>query len=444
MRRFSHQSRHEWTEVDCLGVAVHARVWGGDEHLAAGLPVVLVAGLGMSSSYWIPLGRRLGEWFYAVAPDMPGFGRTRRSPRTPWPGGPSAREQADQLLAWLDARGIGRAIFCGNSCGCQVIVDLAVRFPDRVEKLILTSPTFEAGFRNFRSELPRLALGGLFEKPSMALLLLAEYGKAGPARLIQQASRMMNDPIEAKALRVQAPTLIIRGQWDPLVSQRWCRLLAKKLPRAMLVEIEDVGHAVQYSAPVVTTNVIAGFIRGKLNASQPLADREVIAPRDDPRRDPLGPPQPISPWLHGWLDCLALGFSVALPRCIRCSPHARRWLAGAAAASVANNLVTHRPMRGHRRLPMLSHAVVDILCGSTLLLAAALGLREDSKRSRRIVGALGLYQIVIAALTAKPTGPARYIRPASTIALDDGKSRSLIPGRTLGSGGDGAIAGGEP
>ena len=68
---------------------------------------MLVHGLALSSRYMVPLGRRLAARGYDVlAPDLPGFGRTRKPAGSGWPGGPNVREQADQLLAWMDACGI--------------------------------------------------------------------------------------------------------------------------------------------------------------------------------------------------------------------------------------------------------------------------------------------------------------------------------------------------
>src|SRR5215217_647908 len=67
---------HTWTDVPTLGCRVHARTWAGSpgEQRA---PVVLVHGLGLSSRYLAPLGRRLAALGHRVlAPDLPGFGRS--------------------------------------------------------------------------------------------------------------------------------------------------------------------------------------------------------------------------------------------------------------------------------------------------------------------------------------------------------------------------------
>ena len=71
--------RITWTEVPSLGISVHARTWSGGPQARGSSPVVLVHGLGLSSRYMIPLGQRLAMLGYdALAPDLPGFGRTPR------------------------------------------------------------------------------------------------------------------------------------------------------------------------------------------------------------------------------------------------------------------------------------------------------------------------------------------------------------------------------
>jgi predicted alpha/beta hydrolase family esterase len=341
-----------------------------------------------------------------LAPDLPGFGRTPPPPQARWPAGPDVREQADQLLAWMEARGIGRAVLFGHSVGCQTVVDVATRFPDRVERVILAAPPFEPGRRSLAVSLPRLALGALFEVVSLPLLLGVEYGTAGPARAIQQALRSMDDPVERKLPHVPVPTLVIHGALDPLVSRPWVERVAALVPLSTLVEVQRVGHAMHYSAATVTAAVVTRFLRDD------LADA-VLVPADDPQRDPFGPPQPISPAWHGRLDLAMVVLALVFPSALRWGPQTRRVLTAAATASVANNLVTDRGTVDCRRLPMVTHAAIDVASGVSLLVAATTTLRREPPAGRWATAAFGLYHLVAAALTAKPTGGARVCRQAA-------------------------------
>lgn len=398
---------HEWTQVPSLGVEVHARVWNSATAPLISIPLVLVAGLGVSSTYWVRLGRRLASSFHVLAPDLPGFGGTPRPPDSRWPAGPDVRQQSDQLLAWMDARRLDRVVLCGHSTGGQVAIDFAARHPDRVDRVILAAPTFMPGRRSIVSYLPRLLVSSLFEAPSLTAMLIVEYNRAGIPRAFQQASRFMRDPVERKLPNVKAPTLVIAGEYDLLVTRSWTDAVAARLPRSVLVSIDNVGHAFQHSAPTVTAKVIHDFLLSRLDADCPPAAGTIVAPVDDPRHDPHGPPQPISPTVHGLLDYAVAAVALIVPRVLRWPPRTRSLLTAAAMVSTANNLLTDHGVSVARKIPVISHANADVFSGLTLIIAAATRHRRAPRAARWATVAMGVYQIASAALTAKPTGPGR-------------------------------------
>jgi alpha-beta hydrolase superfamily lysophospholipase len=350
----------------------------------------------------------MAERFNVLAPDLPGFGRSPKPAHARWPAGPNIREQADQLLAWMNARGVREAILCGHSAGAQVAVDIASRFPDRVRQLVLLGPTGDPSIASIRQHLPRFLLAALFESPGLLAVLNVEYLSAGTARIAQHARRIVDDPVVTKLPNVLSPTLVVRGQYDPLVSEDWGRTICKRLPHAALVTVERAGHAIQFTAAAVTASVVERFIDGAIDTDDVLlrADTEIV-PMDNPRRDPLGPPQPISPRVHGVMDHLLAAATLALPRALGWSRRTRNvWSAGAALAT-ATNLVTDHPTAAVRKLPMVTHTAADLFTGAAVLTAAATYLRKSPKHERLATLGLGLFYIAAAALTAKPTGPAR-------------------------------------
>ena len=409
-RSDSNGERSAWTHVAAIGSAVHSREWGAARSAIEGrVPVVLIAGMGVSSRYWIPLARCLATRFDVLAPDLPGFGRSPKPPGARWPAGPSPREQSDQLLAWMDARGVRRAVLCGHSTGCHTVVDFAARFPERVEKLVIAAPPFEPGHRTIRQQLPRLLGAALFELPALLPVLAVEYASSGPLRALQQAIRVMADPMEEKLPRVQAPALVIGGRFDLLASQRWVELIVSRLPRAVLVVVERVGHALHFSSPAATATALGDFIEGRLDLTRLPVDGNVIAPVEQMRRDPLGVPQVIPSRLHGALDYLVAAAAAALAWRAPRGSHSKAVFTATAIASTANNVVSDHRMSLTRKLPMVAHAQVDVLWGLGLIAAATKWLRRERAATRCTVAAIGLYQIASAALTVKRTGPARYV-----------------------------------
>jgi 2-hydroxy-6-oxonona-2,4-dienedioate hydrolase len=105
--------------------------------------VVLVHGLGVSSHYMLPIGEHLARDCRVHAPNLPGFGLSDKPAEVF-----TIRGLADALAAWMDAVGLAHACFLGNSFGNEIIVELALRYPDRVERIVLQGPTPEPSARN--------------------------------------------------------------------------------------------------------------------------------------------------------------------------------------------------------------------------------------------------------------------------------------------------------
>jgi pimeloyl-ACP methyl ester carboxylesterase len=108
---------------------MHARTSEHTEQTPAHHHVVLVHGLGMSGRYMMPTAERLTDFATVLVPDLPGFGQSDKPPQAL-----TIAELADYLAWWMDAMNITRAVFVGNSFGTQIIVELAMRFPARVER----------------------------------------------------------------------------------------------------------------------------------------------------------------------------------------------------------------------------------------------------------------------------------------------------------------------
>jgi pimeloyl-ACP methyl ester carboxylesterase len=89
--------------------------------------MVLLHGLAVSHRHLMPLAAGLARHHPVHVIDLPGFGLSD-DPGTVL----DVPEHAEHLAAWLAAAGAPSAVVVGNSFGCQVAVELAVRHPDRV------------------------------------------------------------------------------------------------------------------------------------------------------------------------------------------------------------------------------------------------------------------------------------------------------------------------
>jgi 2-hydroxy-6-oxonona-2,4-dienedioate hydrolase len=237
-----------WRTV--AGRAVHERT-GGPRGAA---PLVLVHGLGVSSRYLVPVAERLAARRRVLLPDLPGFGRSQ-----PSPGVLDVPGLGAALAGWLDEVGVQRTPLLANSLGCQVVVELAVAEPDRVDALVLVGPTVDPAARSLVRQAARLLATAPFEQPALDLLVLREYGTR-PLRTLRTARAMLRDRIEEKLPLLRCPVLVVRGARDAVVSQRWAEEVAR-LARGELVVLPG-GHALNYSSPDALAAAVTPFLDG--------------------------------------------------------------------------------------------------------------------------------------------------------------------------------------
>ena len=221
--------------------------------------IILVHGVAVSSRYLIPLGEHLALRSRVYIPDLPGYGRSSCPPGHDL----TVPELTDALVAWMDQIGLARPHFFGNSFGCQVLTDLAVRYPDRVDRLVLQGPTMDPHARTAWQQCLRWLATALFERPSEMAVLLRDQWDLGPRRTIAMIQIGLHDPIEARLPRIAAPTLVVRGTYDLIVSQRWAEEATRLLPRGRLVVMEGAAHTINYSQPAWLTDVIWPFLTNR-------------------------------------------------------------------------------------------------------------------------------------------------------------------------------------
>ena len=226
--------------------------------LGSGKPLVFVHGFGVSGTYLLPTAERVAPHVRALVPDLPGSGRSARPPRALGVGG-----TAGALEAWLDAIGVERASFLGNSMGCQTLVRLAAKRPERVDRLVLVGPTVDAHARRLGQQAFRLARDAFREPVRLVGLAARDYAAYGPVRLLKTARSVVDDAVEEHAANVRAPTLVVRGEHDALVPQAWAEDLVRLLPDARLEVVAGAPHAVNYTAPDQLARLALDFLNDR-------------------------------------------------------------------------------------------------------------------------------------------------------------------------------------
>lgn len=228
------------------------------EAAAGGLPIVLVHGIACSSAAYGPVLAHLAGLRHelVLAPDMPGYGRSR---------GPRRALGVCELGAWLaeffDAVGVEQAHVVGHSMGCQVALALARQHPRRVASVALIGPTTG----DHGQSLLRYGLGllgdSVVETPGWNLTLLHMWRQMGLRRYAATLRTMLRDHPIALAQQVRCPSLVIRGTRDAIIPDRVAVRLAAALPGGQIVRIPRAAHAAQFSRPAEVCAVLSEFWR---------------------------------------------------------------------------------------------------------------------------------------------------------------------------------------
>jgi pimeloyl-ACP methyl ester carboxylesterase len=241
MRHADHLDRFQRT-----GYTVLDHRWYGVD----GVPFVLVHGIGVGLSYFTRLAPLLAEHGPVHVLELPGFGRAPKPVHVL-----TVEEHADLLVALL--RTIGRpVVLVGQSMGCQVVLEAALRAPELVQRVVAIGPVVDAGERTAPLQTLRLAQDVMGEPPATNVAVFSEYLRCGPRRYLATLPSMLGYPTEAAAAAVLVPTLLVRGSKDPICRRPWARRLVAALPVGRLVEIPGAHHNAQHSHPRATASAI--------------------------------------------------------------------------------------------------------------------------------------------------------------------------------------------
>src|ERR1700722_4545890 len=214
-----------------------------------------------------------------IAPVFPGFGSSEGIELIE-----DIEDAAFHLLDLLDRLEIPTADLVGMSLGGWMAAELAVRWPDRVRRLVLInsvglyvegSPIREI----FGRPLDELA-SDLFADPDFPLaMLMRELTKldkdpsAVPfefLRPVLQAQAVtaklgwnpyLHDPkLRGRLHRVTAPTLVVHALEDGIVPLSQAEAFAEGISDASLVELESAAHLAAIERPVELGEIVVEFL----------------------------------------------------------------------------------------------------------------------------------------------------------------------------------------
>ena len=218
-------------------------------------PVILIHGLVIASRYMLPTAHHLAPLCPVYAIDLPGYGRSDKPASSL-----TLPELADSVVEWMGALSIPRAHFAANSFGCQVLSHLAVRHPQRVDRLVFQGPTVDPAARTLLRQAGRIIRNSREESPRLGLLMAKDYWQAGIKRIVATIRMALEDRIEERLPLINAPALVMRGARDPLVPQAWADTVTRLLPHGRVVVLPRCGHTINYTSPAEFVGVMRPFL----------------------------------------------------------------------------------------------------------------------------------------------------------------------------------------
>lgn len=249
--------------------------------LGSGFPVLMLHGSGPGVSAWANwrlVMPQLAERARVIAPDLAGFGYTERRP--------DLRYDMDtwvaQAVGMLDALGIERADLVGNSFGGGLALQVAIRFPHRIRRLVLMgsvgvrfdiTPALDAvwgytpSIETMRGLLDLFAYDRSLANDELAKLRYEASIRPGfqesfaamfPAPRQRWVDAMASNVEDIKALPHE--TLVIHGREDKVIPLDTSLTLAQWIPNAQLHVYGKCGHWTQIEHAARFARLVADFL----------------------------------------------------------------------------------------------------------------------------------------------------------------------------------------
>jgi 3-oxoadipate enol-lactonase len=249
-------------------------------HLGRRAPwLVLIQGLGFDRAGWAPVISALRRRFRLVLIDNRGSGRSTTQDRKF-----TVADLAVDVTAVLDSSRIKRAHVLGASLGGMVAQELAIRFPQRVDRLVLacTTPGWPYGYPMPRASVRQMTAAAslpveVAQRSLVETALAPDTVKDHPElveRIVRNQKAKRGDPASWQALAsagatysggtrqslIGALTLIMYGDADAVVDPRNSQLLSGRISNSQVVVFPGLGHLFFWEEPAQFARAVTSFL----------------------------------------------------------------------------------------------------------------------------------------------------------------------------------------
>lgn len=237
-----------------------------------GRAFVLVAGIGVASSYFEFLAPLLAAEGEVYALDLPGFAGVPASGEHPTPA-----FFADQVEGVLDHYGLDDPVLIGHSMGTQVVTEVLARRPG-LSHAVLVSPVVDEAEASALLQGVRFVQSTVRESMHIALTALSAYLLCGFLYFFETLPHMLRYRISDRIGEGRATLLLVRGEFDRPSPRRLHSRLIRRAHDARRWEIEGAAHCVVNSHAVGVARLTLRHVRDELPAKGRMPAAEAAVP----------------------------------------------------------------------------------------------------------------------------------------------------------------------
>lgn len=234
-----------------------------------GPAVILLHGLGSVKEIWSANIAALSAKYHVYAPDQIGFGHSDK-PLLDY----KIATFVDFLHGFMESQNLSKATLVGNSLGGWIAIDFAARHPEMVDKIVLvdsaglpfgkplTVDLNPASLENMRTLLESIFYDKKMASEEFVLQAFTNHVRNNDGYTIQRtlAGFAQNQFEDAKLSSIHAPTLVVWGREDELISVSSGEKLRDGIPGAKLVVFEQCGHVPQLEKPADFNRALFDFL----------------------------------------------------------------------------------------------------------------------------------------------------------------------------------------
>jgi len=255
--------------------------------------LLLIHGLGANAKSWMKNIPALAEKFRVLALDLPGYGKSDKGYYQY-----SMDFYADVVSELLAALSVERATLVGHSMGGQISMFTALKYPDKVARLVLISP---AGFERFTPgegawmrkavsaefvhdtpirNIDINARATFYDMPDYADFIITDRIQIRSAEgfdrycyaVSKNVAAMLDGIVWDRLDQIRQPTLIIFGTEDGLIPNPYlhggrtreiAEIGVKEIPDNELLMVPECGHFVQLEKPAAVNEAVVAFMTEK-------------------------------------------------------------------------------------------------------------------------------------------------------------------------------------